>query len=557
MKNQITGRSAFLALLKDEGVSQLFGNPGTTELPIMDALKDHPDMDYILGLQESVVVAMADGYSRATGKLVSCNVHVAPGLGNAMGALYNAKFTGTPLIITAGQQEIGHGLTEPLLYDPLVPIAEPLVKWAVEVHRLEDLPRIVRRAAKVATTPPMGPVFISLPGDILNDEAGIDLGQSTRVDTASRPSDASLSALAGRLLAAKYPAIIAGHEIVTSDAMAEAAQFAETLGAPVYQQTVPYGSHFLSEHPAYMGGLTRSQKQVRDTLQDYDLLVVLGADVLRMSVYSEIDPLPADMPVVQIGQNDWEMGKNYASETALRGDVKVTLAALSPMLAEQGGAAQQATAESRIAALQDGNWTAQRDAKRIATQAKQDAAAADAPIDGDWLMMQMVDAMPDNAVLVNEGLTTAGSLLSFYPYRERYDFHGLPSGGIGWGIAAAVGVSLADRERPTVAVIGDGSAMYSIQALWTAANMKLPLTYVICNNKGYRIIKQRLKAFHGNEHYVGMDFLDPELDFVKLAQGFGMAAQRITDAADVRPALDAAIASGKPNLLDVIVDRTV
>src|SRR4030095_8840392 len=170
MKNKITGRSAFLALLKDEGITHLFGNPGTTELPIMHALKDHPDLTYVMGMQESLVVYMADGYSRASGRLSACNVHVAPGLGNAMGALYGAKFTGTPIIITARQQQ-GHGLPEPLLYDPLVPIAQPLVKWAVEVNRLEDLPRIVRRAAKVAMTPPTGPVVISLPGDLLNNAA--------------------------------------------------------------------------------------------------------------------------------------------------------------------------------------------------------------------------------------------------------------------------------------------------------------------------------------------------------------------------------------------------
>src|SRR5262245_57761697 len=193
--NRITGRSAFLALLKDEGVTHLFGNPGTTELPIMHALKDHPDLTYVLGLQEALVVAMADGFSRASGQLVACNVHVAPGLGNAMGSLFNAKFTGTPMILTAGQQEQGHGLTEPLLYDPLVPIAEPLVKWAVEVARLEDVPRIVRRAAKVAMTPPTGPVFISLPGDILNAEAGIELGASTRIETRARPADDVLDRL--------------------------------------------------------------------------------------------------------------------------------------------------------------------------------------------------------------------------------------------------------------------------------------------------------------------------------------------------------------------------
>src|SRR6516164_2864379 len=194
MKNRITGRSAFLALLKDEGITHLFGNPGTTELPIMHALKDHPEIAFVMAMQESLVVAMADGFSRASGRLVACNVHVAPGLGNAMGSLYNAKFTGTPMILTAGQQEQGHGLTEPLLYDALVPIATPLVKWAIEVTRLEDLPRIVHRAAKIATTPPSGPVFISLPGDILNTEAGIDLGRSTRVETRTRPADEALQA---------------------------------------------------------------------------------------------------------------------------------------------------------------------------------------------------------------------------------------------------------------------------------------------------------------------------------------------------------------------------
>src|ERR1700724_702556 len=255
--NRITGRSAFLALLKDEGITHLFGNPGTTELPIMHALKDHPDLTYVMAMQESLVVAIADGFSRASGRLVACNVHVAPGLGNAMGSLFNASFTGTPMILTAGQQEQGHGLMEPVLYGPLIRMAEPLVKWAVEVTRLEDLPRIVRRAAKIATTPPTGPVFISLPGDILNSEAGIELGRSTRVDTRVRPSDESLQALVARILKAQRPVIIAGDEIVKSDALQVAALLAVTLGAPAYQQSAPYGAQFLSESPCFMGALTR------------------------------------------------------------------------------------------------------------------------------------------------------------------------------------------------------------------------------------------------------------------------------------------------------------
>ena len=548
--NRITGRSAFLSLLKDEGVTHLFGNPGTTELPIMHALSDHPDLTYVLGLQESVVVGMADGYSRASGELVACNVHVAPGLGNAMGALYNAKFTGTPLILTAGQQEQGHGLTEPMLYDPLVPIAQPLVKWAVEVTRLEDLPRIVRRAAKVATTAPTGPVFISLPGDILNDEAGIELGDRTRVDTATRPSDAVVDGLARRLLAAKRPAILCGDEIVTSDAFDEAAAFADALGAPVFQQTVAYGAHFPSAHPCFRGALSRDQKQVRGVLDSYDLLVVLGADVLRMSVWSDVEPLPADLPIVQIGLRDWEMGKNYPTEMAIRSDIKETLNCLTPALAAAGGKKHADKAKSRIAEIAKDNWSSRRKAL-VSDLARHNDTS---PIQPDWLMLQIVEALPDDAIVVDEGVTATRMMNSLYPFRDRFGYHALASGGIGWGIAAAVGVQMAHPDRRVVAVIGDGSAMYSIQALWSAAHQNIPITYVIADNKGYRILKQRLKSFHGNDKPIAMDFRDPEIDFVALARSLGMTAERISEPDAVGPALAAAIANDGPNLLDVMVE---
>ena len=551
--NLINGSTAFLGLLKDEGVTQVFGNPGTTELPIMNAMPGFPDLTYVLGLQESLVVAMADGYTRASGELSACNVHVAPGLGNAMGAIYNARFTGTSLIITAGQQEQGHGLTEPLLYDPLVPIATPLVKWATEINRLEDMPRIVRRAAKIATTPSTGPVFLSLPGDVLNDKKGIELGHRTRVDTRVRPSDDRLDALATRLLAAKAPVLLVGNEVVTSDAFAEVAQLAEALGAPAYQQTTTYGSHFPSEHPAFMGALSRIQKDVRGVLEDYDLLVVIGADVLRMSVWSEVEPLPNGMTIVQIGLEDWEMGKNYPAEIAVRGDVRETLSALVPVLETKGGSFYAEAARARIDAVSDRNWSALRQQRSETALIRQ----ATVPIDGDWLMMDICNALPEDAVVVNEGLTTAWNLLHFLPFHDRYNFHSFASGGIGWALPAAVGIQLAQPARPVVALVGDGSSMYSIQALWTAANMKTPVTYVILDNQGYRIIKQRLKAFHGSETFIGMDFTDPPIDFVELAQSMGVMAERITEPGAVRPALEKAMANGGPNLLDIMVDRSV
>src|SRR6267142_1669357 len=553
MKNRITGRSAFLALLKDEGVTHLFGNPGTTELPIMHALKDHPDLTYVMAMQESLVVAMADGFSRASGRLVACNVHVAPGLGNAMGALYNASFTGTPMILTAGQQEQGHGLMEPLLYGPLVRMAEPLVKWAVEVTRLEDLPRIVRRAAKIATTPPTGPVFISLPGDILNAEAGIELGRSTRVDTRVRPSDEALQALVSRILKAQRPVIVTGDEIVKSDALQEAAQLAETLGSPAYQCSTPYGAQFLSESPCFMGALTRLQKQVRETLAPYDLMIVLGADPLRMSVYSEVDPLPDGLAIVQVGLVDWDLAKNYGAEIALKADVRETLRVLIPALKSAGGAAVETRAKQGIAALKSKNWTARR-----ATVIEQITKSKDrSPIDPDWLALQVVEAMPANAILVDEGLTSSRQMLALRPHRDRYGYHALASGGIGWGLPASVGVSLANPQRPVVCYSGDGSSMYSIQSLWTAANHKLPLTFVIVNNGGYRIIKQRLLAFHCDDHYVGMDFIDPPVDFAGLAKSFGLEAIQISDPGELKPKLSEAFARPGAKLIEVMVSNAV
>ncbi|WP_295135485.1 thiamine pyrophosphate-dependent enzyme [uncultured Reyranella sp.] len=549
--NTITGRDAFLRVLKDEGVTKMFGNPGTTELPIMHALSSAPEMGYVLALQEAVVIAMADGYARASGKLVSCNVHVAPGLGNAIGSIYTSMMSGTPMIVTAGQQEQGHGLTEPLLYAPLVPIAQPVVKWATEVSRVEDLPRILRRAAKVAMTAPTGPVFISLPGDILNNEAALDMGDVTRVDTAVRPSDAALEQLARRLLAARKPVILAGHEIATSDAFAEAAALAETLGAPVLQQTVAWGAHFPSEHPAYLGALNRDQKYVRRVLSDYDLMLCVGSDVLKMSVWSETEPLPETTKVAMIGLRDWEMGKNFPAEIALRADVKETLKALVPLLEKLGGAELARKAKASLAEIETRNWSAQR-----AQKAAKVATPTTKPLPAEWVMLRLSDKLPKDAIIVEEGLTSTSTLPSYFPFRDRNSFFGNVSGGIGWGIAAAVGVQIAEPKRRVVAVIGDGSAMYSISALWSAANQKLPVIFLITNNEGYQILKNRLKLFHGNDTPIGMDFNDPPMNIAKIAEGFGLPAERVDTAEGFDAALDRALArTDGPTLIEAMVKK--
>jgi benzoylformate decarboxylase len=549
-KRKMTGRAAFLQLLIDEGVTHLFGNPGTTELAIMEAVPQFPQLRYVLGLQEAAVLAMADGFARASGRLAAVNLHCTPGLGNAMGSLYNAKFSGSPLIVTAGQYEIGYGLQEPLLYEPLVAIAQPLVKWAVEVTRLQDLPRIVRRAAKIALTPPTGPVFISLPGNILDDEAQVDFGSPTRVDASTRPSDETIARLASRLLAAKKPVLIAGRELAQRDVQEEAGELATLLGAAVYQEPVPYNARFPSRHAACMGDLTRNQKKVRETLEPYDLLLCLGADLLRMSPFSPVDPLPDGMPVMHISERDWELGKNYPTEMAIRADVKETLRALLPVLRVGRSREQAEQASRRLDALRTRNWSAQRESERL----KASAVASSNPIDPRFLMMSVVDALPANAIVVEEALTAAPFLAGLLPMKDAHSFYGLASGGLGFAAPGAIGIGLAQPGRPVVAIIGDGSAMYGIQALWTAAHLKLPITYVIVNNRSYRILKERLVASRKSDRFVAMDLRDPAIDFVGVAQGLGLAAVRVTDPADLLAVLKKAIASGRPNLVEVIVE---
>ena len=543
------GRQAFVDLLHSEGVTHLFGNPGTTELPIMQALPGRPELKFVLGLQEAVVVAMADGFARASGRLTAANVHVAPGLGNAMGALYNAKFSGSPIILTAGQQEQGHGLQEPLLYEPLPALAAPLVKWSTEITRIDDLPRVMRRAAKVAMTPPTGPVFISLPGDVLNDQAELDLGQASRVDARVRPSDESLAQLADLLLNARNPVMIAGQEIGAQAAFDLAGTLADTLGMPVYQESVPYRTAFPTTHPLYMGMLTRVQAQVRQTLEPHDVVFCVGADLLRMSVYSPTDPLPPQARVAHLSERSWELAKNHPAQWAACAQVKETLKALLPLLQQRQTPQQALDARTRAQACSARNWHAMR-LKAVAVAQSQ---IEQRPMTPQVLCHTLSEHLPADAIVLEEALTSSQPLPQVLHQTHPHGLFGLASGGLGFAIPGAVGASLAQPGRPVVALVGDGSAMYGIQGLWTAAHLRLPITYVIAHNRGYRIIKERLVSMQGCDQFIGMDMNDPLIDYVQLAQGMGLSAHRVSDPHDLPAVLRSAVASGGPHLIEVRV----
>lgn len=550
-----SGKRAFLEVLKQEGVEYLFGNPGTTELPLMDGLVEEPALTYVLALQEAAVVAMADGYAQASGKLGVVSVHVAPGLGNALGMLYDAQKAGSPLLVTAGQHDQRFNVTEPILWADLPPIARPFVKWSAEVRRLEDLPRLVHRAAKTALAPPTGPVFLSLPADVLQAEGVVELGAPTRVAPRIRGDRGAVEAAAETLARAERPLILAGDAVAYGDAHAELVAVAEALGAPVYAEGVANTASFPASHPLFRGAFVRVAPAVRQILSQADVLFSVGGDLLTLSLPSDIDPMPPGVEVIHLDTDPWELGKNYPTAVAILGDPKATLPDLLAALEARMTPARRRQARERLEATREAKA---RQIEEVRARAR--AEAHRVPITPLAVMSAVADALPPEAVVVDESISSSGGLRTLLRSDDPRSFFGLRGGGIGWGLPAAIGVKLALPDRPVVALIGDGSAMYTCQALWTAARYRLGVAFVILNNASYRILKQRIHAMKGfaaqADRFIAMDLDDPRVDFVRLAESLGVRAERIEKPADVGPALGRALATPGPTLLDVELDRS-
>jgi benzoylformate decarboxylase len=550
----MSGKRAFLELLRQEGVGIVFGNPGTTELPLMDAFAAEHDIRYILGLQEAALMSMADGYAQASGRLAVLNLHVAPGLGNAMGMLYDAQKAASPVLITAGQQDTEYLATEPILSADLATLARPFVKWSAEVSRLGDLARLVHRAAKTALAPPTGPVFLSLPGDILKEEGEVDLMAPTRVGARLRGDVEEITKAAAILAQAKRPVIMAGDAVAQSHALNELVELAELIGAPVYAEFVPNTASFPSSHPLFRGNLLRQQQAVRKVLDEYDVLISAGADLFTLSLPSSLDPMPPGMPVIHLDTDPWEIGKNYPAAAAILGDPKATLPELSAMTRERMTNSAKGEARARLQTASEASLAAREELR-----AKARALANTVPVQPLALLGAIGDMLPSDAVVIEEVLSSAPGIRSLIRSDDAQSFYGLRGGGIGWGLPAAIGVKLALPHRPVVALIGDGSAMYTIQALWTAAHDRIPVIFVILNNTSYRILKQRLHALRGHaeqaDTYVGMELLDPAIDFVGLSRSLGVAAERAKTVHEATDLIAKALAGNAPMLIDVELDR--
>ncbi|MFZ4687707.1 MAG: thiamine pyrophosphate-binding protein [Polymorphobacter sp.] len=545
------GKHLLLDLLHSEGVAFIFGNPGTTELPLMDAFVVEDRLRYILGLNEIVVMGMADGYAQATGKLAVCNLHAAPGLGNAMGMLYNAAKAGAPILVTAGQQDMSIRLTEPLLWDDLATMARPLCKWSFEVASLAELPRAIRRAAKVALTAPTGPVFLSIPGDILTAIApdDLDIGSPTRIGPRLRGDADAIAAAADLICTSTSPIIFAGDMVAKSGAHAELAALAEAIGAPVYLEGMANTAAFPSNHRLYAGTVARMTPAMRAVMAQHDLLISVGADLMTQSQATGVEALAPGTRVIHIDDEPWQIGKNFAATAAIQGDARATLPELTALVGNAGAHRSDAIAADLAA-------------KKAALFARADAMAGDMPLQPMPVLKLIGELLPENAIVIEELLSSGmNTVRHLVPAVAPDSWFGMRGGGIGVAIPQAAGIQLAHPGRPVVVLSGDGSAMYSAAALWTLAHYQLPVVTIIFNNQSYRILKQRTRAIGGHsagaETYVEMDLQNPAIDFMALAQAHGVAGVRAETLDAVRDAFTAALASDTPTLIEIIVAREV
>ena len=519
-------REASLDVFRAHGMTTMFGNPGSTELPM---LQDYPDdFRYVLGLQEAVVVGMADGYAQARGGPALVNLHTAPGVGNAMGAIFNAQANHTPLVITAGQQTRAlMGLQANLTNRDATRMPHPLVKWSYEPARAQDVPLALARATHLATLPPKGPTFVSIPMDDWEaevDDADVAEAVKRRTDGRTVPGPEALAALARRLEAAESPVLVAGPDIDAAGAWDAAVALAERQNLPVFASPPTGGGRlgFPEGHPNFRGVLPPAVGPVAETLRGKDLILVVGSSVFPYYPNIPGPLLPEGSELVQITSDPDEAARAPMGE-ALVADVKLTLEALVAEVGESDRDAGESLPDPTAGEEQD-------------------------PITGTAAMNALAAAFPEDGIIVLEAPSATSAARNQLRLSKPGSYYFGAGGGLGFGLSAAVGVQLAQPDRPVVCVVGEGSAQYAVTAFWSAVAYDVPVTFCVLRNTEYAI----LKWFAGLEQVEGAPGLDlPALDTAAIAAGYGVNTAKVNTADELREALAGAIAANRPELVEV------
>lgn len=520
----MTVRHATIDLLRTLGMTTVFGNPGSTELAF---LQDWPaDFRYILGLQEAVVVGMADGYAQATGTAAFVNLHSAAGLGHALGSVYTAYRNQTPLVITAGQQVRELLPLRPFLgATAATEFPRPYVKWSCEPARAADVPLAIAQAHYIAMQKPCGPTFVSVPADDWFQPA-------ERVTVHPKSSDFSpdqdlLHELAGSIDASERPVLVIGSGVARDGAADLAVQLAERMQASVWSEAMSSRSAFPEDHPLFAGFLPAAPESLASILVQYDLVLVLGAPAFTFHVPGDLQAVRSISPVYQVTDNP-ELASAALAATSILGSTKTSISLLMQLV---------------------------RQKERLDIEVRKPAQklAPAHPIPADFVMQTIADLRHPDSIIVEEAPSHKQALQRYLPICNG-GFYAMASGELGFGLAAAAGLALADPARHVICVVGDGSAMYSIQALWSAVRYQLPVTYVVLNNGGYGAMRAFSQLMNMAEP-PGIDL--PFLDFVALARGHGCEGYRVTHAVDLAPVLREAFSKATPTLVEVVVDSTI
>jgi thiamine pyrophosphate-dependent acetolactate synthase large subunit-like protein len=552
------GRYALFEQLRADGFKFMFGNPGTVEQGFLDTIGEFPDIAYILALQETIAVAMADGYARAARRPAIVQLHSGVGLGNGVGMLYQAKRGHAPLIVFAGESGVRYDAMDAQMASDLVAIARPVTKWATRVTHPTSLLRVIRRAIKIASTPPMGPVFVALPMDVLDDVTTEPAVPTSIPVTQVAPGAAEIEHAARLLAHAQRPLIIFGDGVAFSGAQRDLVAVAEALGADVWGADSSEIS-IQTSHPQYRGQLGHMfGSHSGPIVGAADAILVVGTYLLP-EVFPNLDSIFArDASVVHVDLDAYEIGKNFPVDLGLVADPAATLRALLPALRSAMGSGDEAAATNRRAAAR-----ARRDDEDRQAKAADSAAWEQTPMRPARFMSELAKRLGPKSVIFDEALTSSPELTRYLSLDQPGGYYQTRGGSLGVGIPGAIGAKLAHPDATVIGFTGDGGSMYTIQALWTAAHHGIGAKFVICNNGSYKLLKLNIQQYWRErgmpEHDfpASFDLLQPEIRFDLMAQSMGVGSVRVERPDQIGPALDAALADDKPFLIDLVLTDEV
>ena len=553
-----TGHRKLLEQLRADGVGHLFGNPGSSEEGLLDEIARFGDIQYVMGLAEAGLVCTADGYAQASGRPAVLLLHSGVGLGNAVGSLYHALRRQTPMVVLAGEAGVEYDALDAHMAADLVAIARPVTKYATRVIHPGSLLRLLRRCLKIAQTPPYGPVFLALPQDIL-DQPNIEPVLRTVVpDVGIMPSPTAITEAARLLAGARNPVILAGDGVANRNATGELASLAQTWGADVYGAMA---SELLMDwaHPLY-GGLTghmfgtASAKLVADA----DAVLICGTYLFPDVFGLTSNPIRADVPVVHIDLDPTAIAKNHPVNLGLVGCPKLALAALDTALVGAMSPDQRSAAAERL-----DTRSTEREQVRVQARRADRQRRDEIPLRMSAVAQVLADLVPADAIIFDESLTNSPELTRWITPRLPGTFFQTPGGTLGVGLPGAIGAKLARPDRTVIGFSGDGGAMYTFQALWTAAHHRIGAKFVVCHNGGYRLLKENLVEYWrergstGDEFPPFFDVGEPTVDYLALAQGLGVRAERIAKPDQIEPVLRAMLDHDGPFLVEVQLEREV